>query len=158
MPQESNAGKHSSNAGQEEHPFATLSRALEEAGLGKGGDKVAVPPVPPATQPIAQKKPKIELPHILIREAAKLIFEYWERHAQERGLVAQPMAWADLSPDYQGRWCGIVSIALEMGIVVIMNDAIQYLDQTNGDMGGAFVKALRRYLRERLRFDLSPHS
>lgn len=91
----------------------------------------------------------MRLPPILIEEAAKLIFEYWEqRAAQTQGIT--PLLWTQLSPAYQSEWRDIVSAALEMGISVIMRDAVQTLDQSNGDMGGAFAKALKRYMRERL--------
>jgi hypothetical protein len=96
----------------------------------------------------------MRLPPVLIEEAAKLIFEFWERHAAQTQGVA-PVAWEQLAPAYKALWRDIVSIALEMGVSVVLRDAVQTLDQSNGDMGGAFAKALKRYMRERLDIEAS---
>jgi hypothetical protein len=91
----------------------------------------------------------MRLPPVLITEACKIIFEYWERQAAAQAQV-RPFRWEELTPEYQSKWRAIVSVALEMGITVILNDAMHVLDQSNGDMGAAYAKALRRYKRERL--------
>jgi hypothetical protein len=106
-------------------------------------------PEPPIPFP-GQKKTRrgqMNLPSVLIEEAARIIFEYWENnHPTGR----QPVAWDRLHPKYRAMWCDITRVVLEMGITVVLNDATQFLDHTNGDMGGAFAKALKRYRQERL--------
>lgn len=91
----------------------------------------------------------MRLPPILIEEATRLIAEAMERHAAaEQGV--KPLRWEEFPLPYQAIWRQVVGTALEMGITIILRDAMQYLDHTNGDLGGAFAKALKRYMRERL--------
>lgn len=85
----------------------------------------------------------------MITEACKIIFEHMERYAAAHQGV-EPLRWEECSPDYQAVWSDCVAVALEMGVSVILNDAMDVLDHSNGDMGGAYAKALRRYMRERL--------
>lgn len=152
-----------------EHPFETLSKALEEVNMARNGEQIDLKPrATSSAKPVGQAKAgeprgphpltalsqaaerrRMKLPPILVDEAAKLIFEYWERYAAEHQGV-QPIAWASLKPAYQALWRDITSTALEMGISVVLKDAVHTMDVSNGDMGGAYAKALKRYMRERL--------
>lgn len=91
----------------------------------------------------------MQLPLILIEEAARIVFSHWEGIAARTQNVP-PVSWDDLEESYRQEWRNIIGTVLEMGIGVILKDAVQFLDQSNGDMGGAFAKALRRYMRDRL--------
>lgn len=136
-----------------EHPIIALQQALDEANRQSLNTSKAIPerPAQVGQSPVSQagQGRKMRLPPILIDTAAKDIFEYWETHAAHKQGV-KPVAWAELHPEYQRLWREIVSDILEMGISVVLKDAIHVLDVSNGDMGGAFAKALRRYMRERL--------
>lgn len=143
-----------------EHPIEALSKALQDVSrqggtTNKAHTSTAVPkadrphPIETLSQQGQKKVRRMRLPPILVDEAAKLIFDYWEEFAaRTQGIV--PVAWERLSPVYKAQWRDIVSVALEMGIIVILRDAVATLDESNGDLGGAFAKALKRYMRERL--------
>lgn len=79
-------------------------------------------------------------------EAAMIMFDHWERLKPP----AKQMLWTQIGPHYQDVWRQAARITLEMGVTIILEDAIQFVDKTNGDMGGAYAKALRRYITERL--------
>lgn len=138
-----------------EHPFATFSKALEEAGLAKGSEKIKIGDRITNGQdalkaiPKAKAQGRMRLPSVLIEEAAKMVYSHWEGIAA-RAQNTAPLPWEELGESYRQEWRAIIGINLEMGIGVILKDAVQWLDQSNGDMGGAFSKALRRYMRERL--------
>lgn len=84
------------------------------------------------------------LPPGLSEEAARIIFEFWERNAEaERGH--KPLLWEELPPRYQILWIGIARIVLEMAVTVLLSDIHRFFEDSNGDMGAAFAKALRRY-------------
>lgn len=107
------------------------------------------PPHPVAALSEAQKNDrwgKIKLPQLLCDEAALIMFDFWER---QKPLEHQ-LLWSQLSPAFQTIWRQAARVALEMGATVILEDAIHFVDKTNGDMGGAYAKAIRRYINERL--------
>lgn len=135
-----------------DHPLTVLSKALEEARKleAKSLAQTEFPEdTAQNTESALPQARRMRLPPILVEEAAKMIFTYWEVYAaRTQGIV--PVAWEKLAPAYQALWRDIVATALEMGISVVMKDAVHILDHTNGDMGGAYAKALRRYMRERL--------
>lgn len=99
----------------------------------------------PYAKPANGKKP-ITVPPILIDDAAGLILDMLEmrKHPDQRMRIDQ------LKPGDQALFRDIAQVVLEMGVTVILSDAIQYLDNSNGDMGAAFGRALRRYIHERL--------
>lgn len=146
-----------------EHPFTAFSQALAEAGLAKGSEKIslgnrvvgATPPgaaqdsvkaVPQAPQ--STRKP-MKLPRVLIEEAARIVYTHFEAIAAKNQGVT-PLPWADLEEGYRREWRHIIAVVLEMGVDLVFRDAIQVLDQSNGDLGGAFAKGLRRYMKEYL--------
>lgn len=144
---------------QSEHPFTVFSQSLEQAGMAKGSDKITVgdriireaekenriKTVPEKKAPASA----MTLPSVLVEEGAKMVFSHWERiAARDQGV--EPLPWEQLEESYRQEWRSIVSVVLEMGISVILRDAITVIDHSNGDMGGAYAKALRRYMRERL--------
>lgn len=76
-----------------------------------------------------------------------LFFDLYE----EQRAIAQkvpPIPWAKLQPRFQLMWLRITGIVMEMAITVIMADAVHFLENSNGDLGAAFAKALRRYADE----------
>ena len=74
------------------------------------------------------------------------MFDFWEQQRRPEDRLR----WDQLHQRHQNNWRSICRVILEMGITVVMADAIQFIDHANGDMGGAFAKALRRYISERL--------
>ena len=78
-----------------------------------------------------------------------MTYTHWERIAAKSQGV-DPLPWDQLGEPYRQEWRNIIGLVLEMGVSVIFRDAITVLDHTNGDMGGAYAKAIRRYMRERL--------
>ena len=97
----------------------------------------------------------MRLPPLVIDEAAKIIFEFWERHAQARN-GQEMIYWENLESKYQFMWREITRLVLEMLASVLMTDAYHYLEASNGDMGAAFARALRRYAQEVLEFTIPP--
>ncbi len=129
--------------------FEQLLRGLNEA---LAQDQVAGVP---ASEPGAQAG--MALPPGLLEEVARLFCEFWERHrASESGGRHQPLRWEQIPPRYQMAWLKVSRIALEMTIKVVLGEAHHYLDQSNGDMGAAFARALRRYSEHVLNLKIGP--
>ena len=102
---------------------------------------------PPFSSAEGRRKAKMALPPGLVEEAAKMLFAFWEDQADAEKR-RRPIHWEQLAPQYQVAWLEITRITLEMTISVMMTDIHRYLDGSNGDMGAAFSRALRRYAEE----------
>jgi hypothetical protein len=97
----------------------------------------------------------MSLPPGLVEEAAQIVFEFWERNAaKERGV--EPIKWQNLMPRYQSMWIRIVRVILEMTTSVLLTDIHRFLEASNGDLGSAFARALRRYAAEELNTKINP--
>lgn len=80
-------------------------------------------------------------------------YEFWARHdCQKRKVTFVP--WEKVPPQYREMWLGITTLALEMGITVVLDDAHRFLHASNGDLGAAFAKALGRYTSDVLALQL----
>ena len=93
----------------------------------------------------------MKLPDGLAVEAAIIIFEFWEANSNTK-----PIRWEELPTRFQRMWIEITRVVLEMGLAVTMTDIHRYFEASNGDMGAAFAKALRRYAAEILETDITP--
>lgn len=93
----------------------------------------------------------MRLPEELIREAAIIVFEFWQQHSPQ-----PPLSWDKLPSRYQVMWLEITRVILEMTVSVQLTDVHRYFEQSNGDMGAAFASALRRYAAEILNTRINP--
>lgn len=103
--------------------------------------------------PGGQSQASMALPPGLVEEVARVLFEFWEQHIEAHG-GRKALRWEQLPPKYQMAWIKISHIVLEMATRVIMTDAYRFLDASNGDMGAAFARALKRYVEVVLQSDL----
>jgi hypothetical protein len=106
-------------------------------------------PQPPQRPRLAA--PTMKLPEGLAREAAIIVFEFWE---QQSGRT--PVSWDALPTRYQMMWVEITRVVLEMTVTVQLTDIHRFFEQSNGDMGHAFAAALRRYAGEILNTRVTP--
>lgn len=96
----------------------------------------------------------MRLPPGLREEAAAIIYEFWCRHdGEKRGATFVP--WEKVPRHYQMLWVGIMQLALEMTVAIVLSDATRFLENSNGDMGAAFAKALKRYASDILDHEIS---
>lgn len=93
----------------------------------------------------------MKLPDGLAREAAIIVFEFWEQNGDR-----PPIAWDQLPSRFQVMWIEIMRVVLEMTISIQMTDAHRFFEQSNGDMGHAFAAALRRYAGEIMNTRINP--
>lgn len=96
---------------------------------------------------LPQSPLKMALPPGLCEEAAKMIFDFWEMNAARTHRRA-PLAWTQLQPIHQTMWVEITHIVIDMAYHILLRDLHRFLDQSNGDMGAAFARALQRYARD----------
>ena len=116
--------------------------------MANGKSKDPIPPVPQAA------KGRLRLPPGLVEEAAKMLFDFFEDQGA-RARKVPPIPWGSLKPRYQMMWLTMTRLVLEMGATVILHEAHAYLEASNGDMGAAFAKALRRYMTDVLGMSLT---
>ena len=112
----------------------------------------ALPKDPIAAASVSRER-RMAFPPGLVEAVAQLLFEFWERQA-ELDRVRRATKWENLPPKFQTAWIKITQIALEMASTVILTDAKEYLDRSNGDMGAAFARAITRYAQEILKVNL----
>ena len=115
-------------------------------------DQDPVTPVPAKAKATSTKR--IKLPPGLPEEAAKIIYEFWARYDADK-RKGQFVPWERVPPPFQRMWVQITQLILEMAVTVILSDANRFLENSNGDMGVAFGKALRRYASEILELTIS---
>lgn len=114
----------------------------------------AIPPCKKAVQERAEPpKDEMILPPGVCEEAAKILHEFWETNSSnpERRIL-----WADLDPRYQVLWVKITRIILVMYTNILLTDIHRFLNRSNGDLGAAFAKALRRYARFQMNTRIQP--
>lgn len=135
---------------------ASLGQAIEELAKRTQTPKSPLPQSSSEAVAMTVGTPLMVLPPGLCEEAARIIFDYWERNAQtERGTP--PIAWEALAHRYQVMWISITRLALEMAIMVVLSDQHRFLDDpANGDMGAAYARAAARYAEQILCFNLVP--
>lgn len=126
-----------------------LTRDLAEA---LGDIKTSLGRVPEASRGRPQS---MALPPGLVEESARILFEFWEREAEKQGH-RRATQWEKLPPQFQVAWLGITRVVLEMSTKVLLNDIDTYLDSSNGDMGAAFSRAVRRYAEQVLQAPIPP--
>jgi hypothetical protein len=108
-------------------------------------------PVPPVPETGTRTpKPTMRLPDGLAQEAARMVFEFWELNSGRR------MPWEQLPARYQVMWVEIIRVVLEMTVTVQLTDIHRFFEQSNGDMGAAFARALRRYASEVMNTKINP--
>jgi hypothetical protein len=125
-------------------PVETLAAEIAQAGGRKVKD-----PKPSLSQTPAPRARigEMRLPPGLCEEAAIMLFDFWEKQGAA-SRATKPTQWHEIAPRYQMMWIQITRIVLEMAVTVVLSDAHRFLDDSNGDMGAAFAKALRRYSAE----------
>jgi predicted TIM-barrel fold metal-dependent hydrolase len=125
-------------------PIAGLAEGL--AALRQERQKDAVQAIPQAS--------RVKMPPRLTAEAARLQYEFWARHEAEIKKI-QMRPFNQIPTDYERRWLEITHIVQELTVTVVLWDAMEFLEQSNGDLGAAIAKGLRRYARDVLNFEIS---
>lgn len=113
--------------------------------------------IPKTSQPAVPQAGRTEmaLPPGLVEEAARILYEFWEREA-EKAQARKAIPWELTQPRYQVAWISITRVVLQMSVSVLLNDLNHFLDTSNGDMGAAFSRALQRYAATVLQTALPP--
>ncbi len=86
------------------------------------------------------------LPPGVCEEAARICYDFWETNAAAAER-RERIAWEHIAPHYQMMWLKITRVILEMHTAILLTDIHKFLNQSNGDMGAAFARALRRYAK-----------
>ena len=139
-----------------------LSYGMGEAKNTKSQEANPQPQAPNSQPPVRQAKqgqkgrPEgMNLLPGLCQETAKILYEFWESNAAmaER---RNRRPWIHLDPGSQALWLQITRVVLEMHTSVLLTDVHRFLNKSNGDMGAAFARALRRYAKEILNTQINP--
>lgn len=103
----------------------------------------------------AQTENRMKLPPGVAEETARILFDFWETNAAnaERRERRQ---WETVSPQHRMMWVQISRVVLEMYTSILLTDVHKFLNQSNGDMGAAFARALRRYAKTILNTAIKP--
>jgi len=136
----------------ETNPVERLARNIASAQGSRPKD--TIPPVRRETPgPAGGSGARMRLPPGLREAIAQMIYEFWQKHhAETKGGNYVP--WEKVPPKYQLLWLHVTQLALELALTVVLSDVRRFLENSNGDMGAAFAKALGRYIRDILDTDL----
>lgn len=136
---------------QDEDTFRQLEQSLSEA----LAQRTQNPEPPLANGKLAAgqrlEPPTMRLPEELVREAAIIVFDFWQTHSPQPKIT-----WDQLPTRFQIMWLKIIRVVLEMTVSVQLTDIHRFFEHSNGDMGAAFASALRRYAAEILNIRITP--
>ena len=103
----------------------------------------------------SQSENRMKLPPGVAEESARIFFDFWESNAANAER-RERRPWETVSPQHRMMWVQITRVALEMYTSILLTDIHKFLNQSNGDLGAAFARALRRYAKTILNTIIKP--